>query len=65
MAERCENMQRERIQGVDTPASILTRRLRFAGGIRRPLRLLRKEKFNDLREADRGPRLIAGGNWQG
>ena len=31
--------------------------LRTAGGIRRPLRSLRKEKYIELREAGRGPRL--------
>ena len=35
--------------------------LRSAGGIRRPLRLLRKETWC---EADKGPRLIASTNWR-
>ena len=38
--------------------------LRSAGGIRRPLRPPRKEKYHKIYEADRGPRLVVGAQWR-
>lgn len=47
---------------VSVPGEVCKQALRSAGGECRPVRLIRKERYNTLCEADRSPRMIVGGN---